>query len=226
MKLLQNLFRKHYMRFKLMPPLNPEMLSKLHEIDEEKIANPEIAQQAFSIKHHEELSNKAEKRLFSKVLDDISTILEKEWCLEISENDLNHVHLCKEPFDPIFDTARLLSHTELLYHASEKQSLMPQYANRNIKSSIGSQPEPIPIDYEEFIDNNGWKTYQFHQKTTLDSSDLGWTEYGKIIFEKNPKGRYKLKDGTRLCMGGLLDTRLIRHINRVGQKTERLVYIN
>jgi len=53
-------------------------------------------------------------------------------------------------------------------------------------------------------------------------------EYGKIIFEKNPKGHFKLKGGTRLFMGGLLHTRLIRYI-KLGQKTrmkERLEYID
>jgi len=157
------LFHKHIVRFKLIPPLNPKILSELDEIDEEEISNPEIAQQLFLIKHCEEFFKKAEKRLLSKVLEDIGIILEKGWCLELSEFDLNHVHVCKEPFDRIFDIDILLSHTKLLYHASEKQSLMPQYANRNIKSSMTSQPEPIPINYEEFIDNSGWKTYQFTQ---------------------------------------------------------------
>ena len=188
------------------------ILSKLDRINEKEISDPKVAQEVFLLKHRKELSKKAEEKLVPKVLKDIDHILEKKWCLEISKYDLNHVHLCKDFSNSIFDVNTLLSDqgTRLLYHGSENRHFMPYFAYRNIKSSLLSQPEVISIDYEEFVSNNGWKSYRF-PKTTIHSSDLGWSEYRKIVFEKSPKGPYKLKHGTGLNMLGLLYDNLIRN---------------
>jgi hypothetical protein len=43
-------------------------------------------------------------------------------------------------------------------------------------------------------------------------SELGWSEYGKIEFERSPNGPYRLKSGTRLKLVGILDDYLVCHI--------------
>jgi hypothetical protein len=187
----------------------------LEQLDEKEIYDPKLAQEIFLLKHREEFTRKAEERLVPKVLKDIDWILRERCAQEISEYDFNHVHLCNLSQDPIFDFDILFSdeNVRLLYHTCEKMFAMPYFAKRNIKSSLVSQPEVIPIEYKELF-NNVWRTYRF-SKTGIFSKDLNWLEYGKIEFEKNPKGHYKLKDGTSLDMIGILYTYPINHAKLV-----------
>jgi hypothetical protein len=188
------------------------LLNKLDLIDERETSGPRLAQEVFLLKHRKELSRKVEKRLAPKVLEDIDFILENEWAKEISKQDFYHGHICSASQLPVFDLDVLLSevNARLLYHTFEVWREMPYFSNRNIKSSLVSKPEVIPIAYEE-LDSGYWKTYRF-SKIGVSSSELGWSEYGKIEFEENPNGCYKLKNGTRLDMVGILNDHLIFHI--------------
>jgi hypothetical protein len=189
------------------------LLNKLDQIDEKEISDSRLAQEVFLCKHQKELSKRVEKRLVPKVLEDIDFILKEGCAQEISKFDFNHVHLCKVSQDPIFKVKTLLSddNVRLLYHTCEERYFMPYFAKRNIKSSLVSNPEIITLDYEEFVDTHGIKTYRF-MKTTVYSTDLGWSEFGKMKFEKCPDGLYSLKNGTKLKMIGMLDDYLAYHI--------------
>lgn len=198
------------------------VLSRLQQVDERQFSDPRLAQEIFLLKHQKELSGKVENKLIPKLLEDIGFILKEGCAREISKIDFNHVHLCSfSPF-PLFDIDILLSNLNvgLLYHACEERFAMPYYAKRNIKSSLAAPPEIIPIDYLEYTSSIGWKTYQF-SKTTIYSSDLGWSEYGTIKFEGDPKGSYQLQDGTELSMTGLLWDSLMLHI-KFDDKTVKL----
>lgn len=186
------------------------LLSRLDQIDEREISNPKLAQTVFLLKHRDELSKKAEKKLIPKVLEDICFVLENKWAKEISGRDFFHGHICVVSQLPMFDLDDLLSevNVRLLYHTCEEWHEMPYFAHRNIKSSLVSKPKVIPIEYEEFVDKHGYRTYRF-SKIAVGSSDLGWSEYGKIEFEKTPEGPYRLKNGTRLKMRGVLSPNLI-----------------
>lgn len=189
------------------------LLSKLDQIDEREISDPRLAQEVFLYKHRKELSKRVEKKLVPKVLEDIDFILKEGCAQEISKFDFDHVHLCKVSQNPIFKVKTLLSddNVRLLYHTCEKRYFMPYFAKRNIKSSLVSKPEIIPLDYEEFVGTHGIKTYRF-MKITVYSSDLGWSEYGKMKFEKSLDGPYRLKNGTKLKMIGMLNDYLAHHI--------------
>lgn len=189
------------------------LLSKTDQIDEREISEAELAQEVFLLKHKKELSKKAEDKLIPKVLEDINFILENEWGKEISKQDFFHGHICSASQLPIFDLDDLLSevNVRLLYHTFEVWREMPYFANRNIKSSLLSEPEVIPIVYEKVVDNYDYRTYRF-SKITICSSELGWSEYGKIEFEVHPNGCYKLKNGTKLKMVGILNDHLIFNI--------------
>jgi hypothetical protein len=201
-----------FMKFLHGKPLNREeraleeyVMNNLDQIHEEEISDSKLAQEVFLLKHLEELSEKAEERLVPKILEDIDWILNEGCAREISTMDFNHVHLCSfSPF-PLFDVNALLSddNVELLYHTCEEWFVMPYYAKRNVKSSLGAPPEIIPLEYKESANSIGLKTYQF-SKTAVSSQDLGWSEYGKIEFEGKTDGPYMLKSGKKLSMTGIL----------------------
>jgi hypothetical protein len=197
------------------------ILTNLDQIDERKLSDPRLAQAVFLLKHREELSEKVEDRLVPRILEDINFILEQDCAKEISELDFNHVHLCTASPFHIFDVDVLLSDDEarLLYHTCEKWFTMPQYARRNIASSLTSPPEIIPIKYTEYVDRNGYKTYGFG-KITVWSSELGWSEYAKIEFKEKTNGRNVLKDGKRLKMTGIVSQQLTLAIERRGNVLE------
>ncbi len=151
--------------------------------------------------NYEEFFRKVHERLYPKVLKDIDFILEEGWCAEVSPFDLYHVHLCKESSEPISGVDELLSldDTRLLYHGSEKSFFPPRFFKRNIASSLYLPPKVIPVEYIPYVDVHGYHGY-IYRKPTVHSSDLGWSEYGKIEFTTNPEGRYKLANGVRLSM--------------------------
>jgi len=125
-------------------------LSKLNQIDEKKIFDSYLAQEVFLLKHLGKLSEKVERKLVPKVLEDVYSILENEWAREISRRDFFHGHICAVSQLPIFDIDDLLSESNVrfLYHTFEWSYEMPGYENRNIKSSLISKPEVIPLlDY-------------------------------------------------------------------------------
>ena len=189
------------------------VLGRLQQVDERQFSDPRLAQEIFLLKHQKELSEKVENKLIPKLLEDVGFILKEGCAREISKIDFNHVHLCSfSPF-PLFDIDMLLSslNVGLLYHTCEERFAMPYYAKRNIKSSLAAPPEIIPIEYSEYTSSIGWKTYRF-SKTTIYSSDLGWSEYGTIKFEVDPTGSYQLQNGTKLSIAGLLRDYLMFHI--------------
>jgi hypothetical protein len=184
------------MKFTASPYPDPEELtlkqkidSRLWEINERELSDPQFAQQVFLLKNRDELSLGVERELVQKVLQDIDHILKIDCAQEISENDFNHVHLCNVTKTPIFNIDALLSsdNVGLLYHTCEMYTI--KHDKRNIKSSLVSQPEIIPVE---------------KPKISVYVEDLGWSAYGKIEFEKNQDGHYRLKDGTRLNMKGIL----------------------
>lgn len=189
------------------------VLSRLQQLDERQFSDPGFAQEIFLLKHEKLLSLKVENKVVPKVLEDVGFILREGCAREISKIDFNHVHLCSfSPF-PLFNIDTLLSslNVGLLYHTCEEWFVMPCYAKRNIESSLAAPPEILPIEYSEYTSSSGWKTYWFPKKSVY-SSDLGWSEYGKIKFEVDPSGSYQLHDGTKLSMIGLLWDSLMFHI--------------
>ncbi len=97
---------------------------------------------------------------------------------------------------------------------------MPYYAKRNIKSSLTRSPEIIPITYEEFVDSHGYKTYAF-SKISIHSSDLNWSEYGKMEFKEQARGRYTLRNGAKIAIIGLLDTYALLRAGKLTGKGKR-----
>ena len=188
------------------------LLGRAEKLDEKEMSDPKLAQEVFLLKYRQELSQRVEEKIVHKILEDIDLILRESCPIGISELDFYHVHLCSfSPF-PIFDLGILLSEDNvcLLYHTCERWFSMPQYAKRNIKSTLNTPAEVIPLKIHECTDNNGHKSYWF-PKAGVGSDELGWSEWGQIRFEQDPNGLYKLDNGTTLRMTGVLPGTILRY---------------
>jgi len=147
---------------------------------------PFTAQALYIHQRPEEFFNAVENKVAGKILSDIDFILKSGWAEEISTLDFCHGHICGKSQKPIFKMDDLFSvdNILILYHTHEKK-----HPTISILSSLQSQPTvakpKVGYDY-------------------ADASLLGLMDYANIHFSKNPEGSYKLKDGTKLDMWGVL----------------------
>ena len=187
------------------------VLSMIDRLREENMSNACLAQEVYLLKHKQELSSLIEAKIVPKILQDIDRIMEEGCAIEISEMDFNHVHLCSLSPIPIFNLSILLleENIGLLYHTCEKWSFMPYFAKRNVRSTLLTRAEVIPIPYEKLSSNYG-ESYRF-SKITVYSSELGWYEWGKIKFEQDVNGSHQSGSGLKLKMTGLLSDRILSY---------------
>jgi hypothetical protein len=185
------------------------LLSRVDLLKEEKMSSSSLAQDVFLLKHRKELSNLVVAGIVPKILQDIDTVLKEGCAEEISEMDFNHAHLCSLSPLPLFDLRVLLSEDNvgLLYHTHEQWPYNPR---RNIKSTLLTQAEVVPIPYTKYAHNYGGECYSF-SKVTVYSSELGWFEWGKIRFKQDPNGPHQLKSGAKLDMTGELYNTILLH---------------
>jgi hypothetical protein len=194
-------------------PLIDYLLTRIEQIDERELVDPCLAQLIFLLKHREELSELVDRKLVPKVLQDIDFILKKGWGKHIAGNDFNHVHVCGVTKTPLYSLDKLVSeeNIRLLYHTVENDFLTPDHTNRNIISSLKWPPIVIPIhlDYHTV----GCVTVFSNIKGIgFSAEEIGLNEYGKICFEESERGPYRLNNGVRLDMKGVLEPWLFPHI--------------
>jgi hypothetical protein len=163
---------------------------------------PGIAQAIFIHKHADKFFDELERKLLRRILDDIGLVLQKGWAKNISKDDFFHGHICGKSSSPVFDLEKLFSpdNIVLLYHTLESSPITPDHYNRNILSTLQTQPtvvRPKGVNFDEVL---GSSTYGYG----VGASDLGLMGYAKVYFEKEPEGVYELKDGTKLSLRGLL----------------------
>jgi hypothetical protein len=189
------------------------VLCRVDKLKEEDMSCSSLAQEVFLLKHKQELSSLVEARIVPKILQDIDMILEEGCAMEISERDFDHVHLCSLSPIPIFDLDALLSEENvgLLYHTCEKWFSMPHMAKRNTKSTLLTRAEILPIPYQKFVNNYGGESHCF-SKISVYSSELGWSEWGRIMFEQDPGGSHQLRSGPKLKMTGTLSPVILSHM--------------
>jgi len=167
----------------------------LRVLDKWKQSDDAYAVQSFFVYEHAvEFFNLFEKRYLEKIVEDISYILTNGWALKISKSDFFHGHICGKSKNVIKDLDVLLSASNVcfLYHTFEGQPLHPKAINRSILSFPDALPTPVYPKY-------GFQSRPYYG---VASRDLGLMEYARIFFQRNLKGRYKLKDGSALDIWG------------------------
>jgi len=159
--------------------------------------DPKKAQAMIIYKDLAEFSDLVEEKLLKKLLDDIGFILGKGWAKEISEKDFNHGHICGKSKVPILNLNDLLSpdNTVILYHTLEHSPFSPDHINRNIESTLISQPIVAHPKYK----------FGTLPKYTADCSDLGLMGYAMIRFKEKPDGPYMLKNGKKIDLWVVFD---------------------
>ncbi len=192
---LTSILPKHE-RYHLKPGIDPSNPS----------IDPKIAQAIFISQHKEEVGDAIDKKLLPKSLEDINFIRSKGWAKKISRDDFFHFHVCEKSPDPILDVKALFlpDKTILLYHTLESLPLTPAHINRNILSTLTSQPEVVHPKYKFGTLSKYSVCYTDLHKLYPDRFPFEVMHYLDIHFGKDPNGPYTLKNGDKLKMWAVL----------------------
>lgn len=92
-----------------------------------------------------------------------------------------------------------------LYHTFEFEPRVPQAINRSILSFPEDLPKPVYPKHK--FEMHPWGNIIASSKQSgkhygASSTDLGLMECARIFFQRNLKGPYKLKDGSKLEVWG------------------------
>lgn len=203
MKFFVTAARSKLQKLDLPPNIDPKDPNLISKFGFREHSESYYRQAIYIHQNDERFFDYVEKRILGKFIEDVEYILEKGWGQEISYDDFYFGSVCGRSRTPLFDMEALFSTDNIVLfyytHTPPPFSLkMPplklEHRNRNIISSLTSLPQVVYPKYR-------FGEYPFY---SVGCNDLGLMGYAEIYFEKRDNGQYRLKNGTKLDVWGLL----------------------